>query len=173
MVLSDSNILEYIARGDIDIDPFEEKYLQPASVDLRLGSGFLEIDPNQVISSTQEVKYRVTGGPDFIVLAPGQFVLATTQEWVELSGKVVGRVNGKSSWGRRGLKIENAGFIDPGFRGNITLELLNEGNVPILLRVGEPICQIEFIRLMSPCRVLYHGKYVGQTGVTGAKPERS
>lgn len=150
------------------IEPFKKERVQPASYDLTLGRGFKTIKPNQIISCDKKVKYdRID--EDKIVVYPGKFILATTQEKLILPNQVVGELSGKSSWGRRGLKIENAGFIDPGFSGTITLEILNEGSAPIVIKAGQEICQIEFRELKRKAKNSYDGKYQHQEGTTGAK----
>lgn len=170
VTLSDVDIRKWLGEGELFISPLFKDSIQPASVDLRLGKGFLSIDSEQIIEAEKEVKYKKIDKAVY-VLKPGQFVLATTLEWLELGRNVVGELSGKSSWGRRGLKIENAGFVDPGFKGNLTLKILNEGSAPVLLKVGEPICQIEFRKLLTPCEQVYKGKYVEQSGVTGARKD--
>jgi dCTP deaminase len=121
-----------------------------ASVDLRLGRWFLtirqssatliDIDDNEATVAGQR-RYFVPFDQKFI-LHPGRFVLGITLEWVCLPEKIAGYITGKSSWGRRGLIIETASGIHPGFSGCLALELANVGELPIALRPGMPICQI-------------------------------
>lgn len=121
-----------------------------ASIDLRLGRWFLtirqssatliDIDRDQATISGQR-RYFVPFDQQFI-LHPGRFVLGITLEWVCLPGKIAAYVTGKSSWGRRGLIIETAAGVHPGFSGCLALELANVGELPIALRPGMPICQI-------------------------------
>lgn len=135
MILSDGTIREVIDKHWINLDPMpEDRMFQPASVDLRLASVFVE--PYSEKEITCEKLYT---------LLPGECILGSTVEWVEISRTLVARVEGKSSWGRRFLMVHStAGFIDPGFRGRITLELKNLSSCPIVLPVGEAICQISF-----------------------------
>lgn len=168
--LSDVDIKKYLDKGELCISPLFKGRIQPASVDLTLGKGFLSINSNQIIKSQEKVEYHSFDTCEFI-LPVGGFILATTLEWLELGNSIVGELSGKSSWGRRGLKIENAGFVDPGFKGNLTLEILNEGSAPVMLKSGEPICQIEFRTLLTSCEQAYKGKYVRQKGVTGARKD--
>jgi dCTP deaminase len=121
-----------------------------ASIDLRLGRWFLtirqssailiDIDDDQSTISGQR-KYFVPFDQKFI-LHPGRFILGITLEWVCLPERIAAYVTGKSSWGRRGLIIETAAGIHPGFSGCLALELANVGELPIALRPGMPICQI-------------------------------
>ena len=78
-------------------------------------------------------------------------------------------VAGRSSVGRLGLQIQNAGFVDSGFQGQITLELYNQSEKPILLKAGVRICQIVFFQLDEPTAQPYQGKYQGQEGATGSR----
>src|SRR5215208_6329325 len=82
------------------------------------------------------------------VIHPGEFVLGTTVEWVELPDDIVARIEGKSSLGRLGLIVHaTAGFVDPGFSGTLTLEITNLTRVPIVLWPGKPIAQLSFMAL--------------------------
>jgi dCTP deaminase len=96
-------------------------------------------------------------------------ILATTLERVSLPLDICARLEGRSSIGRMGLFIHNAGFIDPGFDGQITLELVNTGNSSIQLETGRRICQIVFEELKNPSERGYRGKYQHQNGATGSR----
>lgn len=135
MMLSDLTIQDLLRQGDLKIQPRpRNSAFQPASVDLSLG--------DEMMSPYADIK---TPTQNLYTILPGECVLATTREHVELPGDVVGRVEGKSTWGRKFLLVHTtAGFIDPGFRGQITLELTNLSRVPLSLKVGAPICQISF-----------------------------
>jgi dCTP deaminase len=90
---------------------------------------------------------------------------------VDLPAHLLGRVDGRSSIGRLGLFVENAGFIDPGFRGTITLEFFNASRLPVTVTVGQRICQMSLETLSSPCTRPYgdpsrQSKYQGQSGAT-------
>ena len=170
MTLSDGTIKEYLDSGKIVIDPIEANQIQPASVDLTLDSNFLVVDDfmKEVISMTDEIKYRKleTGS---IVIPPKSFILATTRERIKLPNDLVAFVEGRSSIGRMGLFVQNAGWIDPGFEGQITLELFNANQVPIRVDAGRRICQLVFSKLDKPVDKPYSGKYKGQTGTTGSR----
>ena len=161
--------------------------IQPASVDLHLGAEFMtqrlsdlkqpEAGAVQVISDPAKGEFapmEKKTAEDYIELPPMTFALATTKEWVRMSDKYAGRVEGRSTLGRLGLTVHaTAGFIDPGFEGNITLELFNLSFHKIRLRVGMSICQIAVEELNgSVLRPYGHterqSRYKGQTGVQGA-----
>src|ERR671932_561456 len=152
MILSDATIRRLLAEGRIVIDPLEEAHIQPASVDVRLGSTFLtfrrhttsDIDPWATNDGLMD-RVTVPEGEPFI-LHPGEFVLGTTLERLTLPDDVVARIEGKSSLGRLGLLIHaTAGFVDAGWtNGQITLELSNVAPLPIKLWPGMKVGQLSF-----------------------------
>ncbi len=176
MVLSDRTIREEIAAGRLVIDPFEDRFVQPASVDLRLGREFRVfrnyrlpyIDVKKEMPELTELEVIDEGTP--FILHPGEFVLAVTLERVEIPDDIVGRLDGKSSLGRLGLIVHStAGFVDPGFKGRLTLELTNVANLPITLYYAMSVSQISFSRLSTPADRPYGSaasgsKYQGQSG---------
>ena len=123
MILSDQAILTRLENRTLSISPLEKEQIQPASVDIRLGNTFsvIEDSPSGVITMDQEITYK-TIQSDTYVLLPGQFILATTMEYFVLPDDLTAFVEGRSSLGRMGLFIQNAGWVDPGFEGEITLE---------------------------------------------------
>ena len=160
--LSDGTIRKLIAEGRVKIDPFDDAMIQPASVDLKLGPSFRvfhnfrveSIDLNEPPQGLTEL-VEITDEEPFIV-HPGEFVLGRTEEYVELPDDVVARVEGKSSLGRLGLIVHaTAGFVDPGFKGTLTLEITNLTRVPIILWPGKPIAQLSFMTLDRPAERPY------------------
>lgn len=147
MMLHDAAILRAISTGRLQVEPFRVDLIQPASIDLRLGREFLILRPGlRALDPASWVgqwdRHRVGTGESFI-LTPGAFVLASTHEQVALGPDLVGRLEGKSSLGRLGLRVHStAGFIDPGFRGRITLELSSDVDRPIVLWPGMRIGQL-------------------------------
>jgi dCTP deaminase len=115
-----------------------------------------------------EIKYRQIDA-DQITLPPHSFLLATTREKVKLPHDLTAFVEGRSSIGRMGLFIQNAGWVDPGFHGRITLELYNANSLPIKLEAGRRICQLVFCRMSSSASRPYQGKYQGQTTTIGSR----
>lgn len=121
-----------------------------ASVDLRLGTWFVNLRParmeslkiGEVASEHRLTKCRYVPFGNSYYLHPGNFILGTTLEWIRLPSTLAGYVVGKSSWGRRGLIIATATGVHPGFTGCLTLELSNVGEIPIELRPGIQVCQI-------------------------------
>ena len=182
MVLSDRTIKELIGAGRIEIDPYDPARVQPSSVDLRLGDRirvFTNTHRRSVVDLRQpseDLTELVALEPERpFILHPHEFVLGITQERVGLPDDVVGRIEGKSSLGRLGLLIHStAGFVDPGWRGRLTLELANILNLPITLYAGMPVAQISFMRLSTPAERPYgspllRSKYWGDTDPTPSK----
>ncbi|MDR3151904.1 MAG: dCTP deaminase [Bifidobacteriaceae bacterium] len=154
MLLSDSDIKAHIESGEIELSDFDFKMIQPSSIDVRLDKFFRVfdnhkfevIDPAEKQENLTRLVEIKTG--DFFVLHPGEFVLASTYEFVKLGNSVAARLEGKSSLGRLGLLTHStAGFIDPGFNGHITLELSNVSNLPIKLYSGMKIGQLCFMTM--------------------------
>lgn len=171
MFLSDKDILEAIEKGEIKIEPFNKENIQPGSVDLTLGKDFLILDEYHekggIIKFDEEPIYLKREGT--LILPAGQFALGTTREFITLAPNIVASVQGRSSVGRRGLFIQNAGWVDPGFEGNLTLELYNPNKSPIELKPGTRICQLFFGFTKTSSEHPYQGKYKGQRGATGSK----
>lgn len=132
MVLSDRTIMRMLEEGTLRISPLEREQIQPASVDIRLGNTFsiVEDSPTGIVTLDKEMKYK-TITSDTYVLLPNQFVLATTQEYFELPDDLTAFVEGRSSLGRMGLFIQNAGWVDPGFRGRLPWSCTMSTAVPL------------------------------------------
>jgi dCTP deaminase len=183
LIYSDRSIREAIEDGSIRIDPFEPAFVQPSSVDLRVGQGFRvfvnhrygQIDPRDPQTDLTQL---IDTADEPFMLHPGEFVLGSTLERIGLGDDVVARLEGKSSLGRLGLLIHStAGFIDPGFEGHITLELSNVATLPIAIYPGMKIGQISFYRMTTAADVPYGSpqlgsKYQGQTGPTASRSHR-
>ncbi len=170
MILSDKTILSKLEDKSLVIKPLNEGQVQPASVDIRLGNTFsvVEDSPLGIITLESEIKYKTVCTDTYLIL-PGQFVLATTMEYFELPDNLTAFVEGRSSLGRMGLFIQNAGWVDPGFKGEITLELYNANRCAIELKAGRRVGQLVFAQMDKPALNSYNGKYQGQMGATGSK----
>jgi dCTP deaminase len=167
-VLSDHDIRAALDAGRIRIDPFESDCLQPSSVDLHLDHAFRVfhnhryalIDPR--LEQADLTELRTIGSDEPFILHPGEFVLGQTREWVELPDDIVARLEGKSSLGRLGLLIHStAGYVDPGWKGTLTLELSNVARLPIALHEGMRIGQISFYEMSSPVERPYGSEGLG------------
>lgn len=182
MILSDRDIRERLKRGDLSIEPLEdpELQIQPASIDLRLHHSFVVLrasrlpclDPRDIPADATE-RIDVTGGEAF-VLHPGDFVLGSTVERVRIPADLVARVEGRSSLGRLAIVVHaTAGFIDPGFEGQITLELSNLGRTAVKLYPGMRVSQIVLHEMKSAAERPYGAargsKYQGQSGPVASR----
>ena len=170
MILSDKTLMKMLDEGTLVVTPLEENQIQPASIDIRIGNTYsiVEDSPSGIIRLNEEIEYRQITADKYILL-PGQFVLATTMEFVELPNNLTAFVEGRSSLGRLGLFIQNAGWVDPGFKGEITLELFNANRCAIELNAGRRVGQLVFAKLDEHALNPYGGKYQGQRGATGSK----
>ena len=170
MILSDGEIYKLLKEGSLQIEPLDKIQIQPASVDIRLGNTFcvLEDTSNGIIKLQDEVNYK-TIVTDKYLLLPGQFILATTMEYFKLPNDLTAFVEGRSSLGRLGLFIQNAGWVDPGFEGEITLELFNANRCAIELQAGYRLGQLVFARMQEAALHPYAGKYQKQKGATGSR----
>ncbi len=184
MILSDQDIRARLEAGDLVIEPLDdpELQIQPASVDVRLGNEFLEfkrtnissIHPQQEEQAGEYVTETVIEGDEEFILHPGDFVLGSTKERVEVPPDLVAQVEGRSSLGRIAVVVHaTAGFVDPGFRGHITLELSNLGTAPVALSPDMRISQIVFTELSSPAESPYGAergsKYQDQMGPAASR----
>ncbi|AIE58906.1 dCTP deaminase [Bacillus methanolicus] len=169
MILSGRTILEKLEKKELYIEPITRSQIQPASVDLRLGNHFLTIDEHvtPMISLDKPAEYKEIY-QQVIIIPPQSFILGTTLEFISLPNNMTAFVEGRSSIGRLGLFIQNAGWVDPGFEGHITLELYNANRVPIELKEGRRICQLVLASLDQETTP-YMGKYVGQNKATESR----
>lgn len=160
MILSDRELWENQDTYGL-VNPWEPSNVQPASIDLTLGNEFIVNGADYALSAAAPI-------------APREFLLATTVESVFVPPHLVAQINGRSTWARRGLIVHTtAGFIDPGFRGTITLELYNVSPDTLYIPLGERICQIVYSTLTSPAMRPYGSAglgshYQNQKGATKA-----
>lgn len=179
-VLADRDIRAELGAGRVVIRPYDPADLQPSSVDLHLDRSFRVFRNNRypyidVRSPQPDLTelLRIADDEPF-VLHPGEFVLGQTVEWVELPDDLVARLEGKSSLGRLGLLIHStAGYVDPGWKGTLTLELSNVANLPIALYAGMRIGQISFFRMSSAVERPYGSPALGSKYQGQAEPTAS
>lgn len=174
MILNDKTIRKYISEKIIEIRPFDDIQIQPSSVDLRLGYDFLIYPEDLDIIDVKDPYFqnrliREEATSSGFIIKPKQFVLATTIEYIKLPDFITAFVEGRSSLGRLGLFIENAGWVDAGFEGNITLEFYNANSIPIKIYPEMRICQLVFAKMEDKAERPYRGKYQGQRGTTASK----
>ena len=186
MVLSDIDIRRYIAEGKIKISPeLPPDQFGSCSVDFRLGPEFNVFEHSRYPYIDLKSKTGMDGLMRPIVVEPGEpfilqprdFVLAITEETLELDDDVLGRLEGRSSLGRIGIIVHGtAGLFDPGWSGKATLELSNLSRMPVALYPGMRICSFTFEQLSSRVAVPYrkkpNNKYAGQTQPLASRLDR-
>lgn len=152
------------------------KALEPASIDLHLGNHWLlpcanSSDPmtgsRPKYDSRKPVQYHEYFEDSWEIPGHG-FALARTQEVIGLSDRLSAWVSGRSSFGRFGVFVENAGWVDAGFYGSITLELYNALPYPVILYAGTPCCQLIVTAMEGDVEGGYQGSYQGQKGTKGS-----
>lgn len=181
-VLSDKDIKYELSEGNLVIEPFYDKGLQiqPTTVDLRLDNEFIifdkmnlsHIDPldeNDIKQYSKELEVD-----NKFILHPGDFALAGTVERIEVPDYMIAEVEGRSSLGRLAIIVHaTAGLCDPGYEGDITLELSNLGSAPVVLRPGMRICQLKMAYLNSSAEKPYgeerNSKYQDQKGPVSSR----
>ena len=181
MLMSDRDIRASLESGRIGLEPLEMGLLQPSSIDVRLDRFFRLFDNHKYAfidpAEQQDELTRLieVKSDEPFILHPGEFVLGSTYEFVTLPDDVAARLEGKSSLGRLGLLTHStAGFVDPGFKGHVTLELSNVATLPIKLWPGMKIGQLCFFQLTSPAEHpygsdKYSSRYQGQRGPTASR----
>jgi dCTP deaminase len=158
MVLSSGTIRELLEKKKLVIKPLDPDQIQPASIDLKI-SGEIMV--------TKEKGYERIVGEE-VVLPPKTHVLVRTREHVELPNDVGGIVKLRSSLSRIGVMLNNAGWVDPGFKGTLTLSVFNPNDSPLKIKQGTRFFQLVLLRLDSESEG-YSGRYLGQREVTGNK----
>lgn len=141
------------------VHPFEEALVNPASYDLRIGRSFYDL-------LKQEYFFA-----DSLLLEPGMAILATTMQYVCIPDNIAATLYLKSSAARGGLDHALAGYVDPGFIGELTFEL--HAHRPYEIVAGARIAQLAFDLMNDPAQKPYQGRYVGQMGPTIARQEKS
>ncbi len=178
MVLSDRDIVRYLDEGKIRITPAIDRDTQisSCSIDFRLGNTFMVfehsrysyIDPRSPVSVAESMRKIVVADGEQFMMQPGDFVLASTVENIELPDDLLGRLEGRSSMARLGIIVHStAALFEPGWIGTATMELGNLGRIAVALYPGMRICSFTFEQLSSPARVPYRlkigNKYAGQS----------
>ncbi len=179
-VLSDGEIRDRLASGSIILEDYDDLdiQIQPSSLDLRLGAQYKVFEANKPVDPAEEdqsqylTEFIPSNGK--VVVGPDDFILATTVEWIQLPDDLQAQVKGRSSYGRFGVEIHStAGLIDPGWAGQITLEISNNTNSTIELTAGERICQLSFMTMDEPAMRPYgtrnDSKYQNQEGATASR----
>lgn len=164
LILSDKDIVGELNKGSLRVIPTYESKIQPCSIDMELASELKTLD-GKTIDISQDSYH----------LKPNEFILGSTYEYVEIPRYLCGQIDGKSSLARLGVSIhQTGGYIDAGFRGNITLEIYNASDKTFELFHGMSICQMILHVLSSECVRPYGSdglgsKYQDSTGTVRSK----
>lgn len=174
MILSDKTIRKMLddPNCELEVSGVERVRIESASIDLTLGNSFAyPVPKDKILTLDTEIEYNRAeyASTQPLILPSKGTILATTQEYIKLPKDVAAFITGRSSIGRLGLFIENAGFIDPAFQGQLTLELYNSANYPIRLEIGRRVAQIVLFKLDEESENPYCGKYQGQMGAVSSK----
>lgn len=177
MRLSDRDIRDELADGDLSIDPIEDEQIGPSSIDLRF-SGSYKYPPNEETIDVRDYESdQMNGHTDELRLSPhgerGSLVLCTTKEDVFIPKYMDGNIWGRSSIGRLFSHIHTAGYVDSGYGGDIVLEMVNHSNNEIVIPKGMRVCQMTLTYLNRACEIGYNerdsSKYANQRGVVGSR----
>lgn len=176
MILSDKDIKLELEKKQLEIAEITEDQIGSCSVDLKLANKFMvfkhaditHVDPRHINREALMSEIIKDNDKPFII-HPGEFVLGSTKERVKVPNYLVGRLDGRSSWGRLGIIVHStAGSVQPGWNGQLTLEIANISKLPVALYPDMKICQISFHQLTSDAQTPYdkkhNAKYSNQVG---------
>ena len=152
-ILSDGDILDFMSKDLLSIDPFIEKNLTPNGCDLRIGELFFPDSEEHIIEGT-------------VILPPGQGIAVATLEYIKLSGHVSAQLWLRSSFARKGL-LTSFGKVDSGFEGALTVPLYNSSGKPFELKIGDRLLQIVFEKMHSVPMELYGERSAIFQGIFG------
>lgn len=168
-ILTRDEILRRVSAGEIEIDPFSESTVGPASVDLHLANHFrVFLRVRDIFHVTEDADYKAVSevievrDEDYFVLMPGETCHGLTRERIRLPDDLCGWLHGRSRFARLGLIVHmTAPLVQPGVNNRQALEMNNAGPMPLALRPGTAVCQIVFETTVG--RAHYAGRYRGQT----------
>lgn len=185
-MLSNRDIWDRLERGEIVIRPRPPRAAYGgASVDLLLHDEIRMFDvlrcpyidyerveqDREYLESITFARRLAPGEP--LILHPGKVVICSTVEWVEIPADLCAELHGRSSLARIGVLPHTAGKIDPGWKGRLTLEVSNVGEIPVAFYAGKAICQMVFHELSSPADLSYReaiSRYHMQDQASVARP---
>jgi dCTP deaminase len=142
MAVSDAHLKQLVDKGDLNIDPYNASRVTPAGYDL--------------------------GATESITLNPGDQKLVATYERIGLPRNLLGLLHLRSSFVREGL-IAGLALVDPGFRGQLTVSLINAGKASVKIAKGEPFLQLTLVELTSDAQIPYVGRYQESIGIVKSK----
>jgi dCTP deaminase len=164
MILSGETIKELLDSGRLVIRPMGQEQIQPASVDLRISGEMMRAKAEEIVFEKAQEYEKMEG--DEVSIPPKTHVLVRSIERVELPNDVAGMAKLRSSLSRVGLMLNNAGWVDPGFKGTLTLSVFNANDCPLRISKGTRFVQLILMKMDRVGRG-YSGKYAGQKEITG------
>jgi len=156
-LLADADIRRYLAKGEIRIEPFDERNLTPNGYDVSI---------EEVVVPAPKGSARPNRIP------PKTRFAVSTRESIALGRHVAGQIWLRTTWARRGV-VASFGMIDAGFSGTLTFGAFNASSKPLELPIGDRFAQVVFLTLDSPASETYEqrsGTYQGQKGITLERP---
>ena len=167
-ILTDSEIKEAIKEGELEIDPFdEERGLQPASYDVRLGKRAIitksvSLEELKGKVEKEQVKEINVEKEESVTIPGGAFALVSTLERIRLGGNYAGHIGMRTYYTRKGLVILSGLQIDPKWDGALVLGLANLSPRSLTLDYGDNLCTIEIHRLNREANKDYSGLYMAE-----------
>jgi dCTP deaminase len=155
-MLTDAEIREAMASGELGIEPFAEPCLQSASYDFRVGN-------QAFLSGTDEVTDVANKG--LVIIEPGEFAVIATREGVSCGPQYAAQLGLDSKYARQGLVLLSGPQVDPGFHGVLIVRVTNLSPRRVTLMHEAPFLTIQFFRLAQPVANPYNGSRQGQTGL--------
>jgi len=155
--MTDQMIRQAVQNGELVIHNYEDRCIQPASYDMRLGKEAITSSHREKVDPSQKGLFTIPAG---------DFALVTTYEGVELSPRLAGHIGLRSHYSKKGLTLLSGPQIDPGFKGVLVLGLSNLSPRDITIPYRERFCTIEFYALTEAASVPYEGEYQDQAGIT-------
>ncbi|MFY4862818.1 dCTP deaminase [Aliarcobacter butzleri] len=174
-VISKDKLIDLIKSKKLVITPIlsKDETFDNVSLNVRLSNQFIimkkqsfpsfdiKSHPKNIEECHKKIKINYN---ESFILHPGELVLGSTLEYFSIPKNLMGYVIGKSSWGRAGLIVATATKVDPGFKGCITLEIINEGASPIIVYPGLPIAQLVLHDIQPSIIEEYSGEYKFSAG---------
>ena len=154
--MTDTEIRQGMEQGDLDIDPFADGSLEPASYDLRVG--------HEAFVSGSDSKIDIANR-GLVIIDPGEFAVVCTRERVHCGPQVAGQLGLCSPYARQGLTLLSGPQIDPGFNGVIVVRVTNLAPRRVTMPYEAPFLTVQFFRLNQPVARPYEGSRQHQTGL--------
>lgn len=182
MIVPDHEIKQYLKEGKLVVEPLKdpEVQIQPACIDVRLGNRFRVFKhtstpfiDTKADSAAQTETFEIEDDKPFVI-HPGEFILGGLKEYIKLPADLMAMVDGRSSFGRLGIVVHSTSTtVNPGYEGELVLEMTNIGKMPVAVYPGQRIAKLVFHKLSSaaerPYNVRKESKYIAEKGVAATR----